>query len=202
MHAFCARVVSEAEIFARVESIATGLGQQLDAAWAAYCARLAGDWNALIRSAARPLDPAALAAALGEDVRAELRRTIQSAVAAGRPPAVGETLESIGKAAVLLLPLAGRGPAGLAVAVPVFVLLAARPIWDFLAARLGDSRTDCQAAISAQLAGLGNRVGAEFDREVRRRLTALHQWRERALTQAAGLTDFQRWGMRGGRPPK
>ena len=51
--------------------------------------------------------------------------------------------------------------------------------------RLDDRRGDYQAAISGRLALLGNRVGAEFEREIRERLNDLHTWQERSIRNTA-----------------
>jgi hypothetical protein len=77
----------------------------------------------------------------------------------------------------------------------VFVVLAAKSVWEYVAAQLEDRRGDYQAAISGRLAALGNRVGAEFEREVRRRLADLHTWRDRAVREAAGQVAGESVGL-------
>lgn len=77
----------------------------------------------------------------------------------------------------------------------MFFLDAARHVWDYLTARLEDRRGEYQAAISGRLALLGNRVGTEFEREVRRRLADLHTWQERAVRETAGRLAEERVGL-------
>jgi hypothetical protein len=119
-------------------------------------------------------------------------------------PAVGETIGKIGQSAVLLLPLglvsvAATGSAVAVVAnpfvLPVFVILAARHIWDYAMSRLDDRRGDYQTAISSRLALLGNRVGGEFEREVRQRITDLHTWQERSIRTTATRLAEERIGL-------
>jgi hypothetical protein len=193
--AFCSRVATEAEILNRVETVATDVGGELDAAWASYCDTLAGKWNTLLGSSSGPLVGDDLTSRLGGLIRVEMTAAAQLAAADGRAPAVGATIGEIGRSAVLLLPLAGLGPEGVAIGVPVFVLLAIKAVWDFVAGQLEDRRGDYQAAISARLAGLGNRVGSEFEQEVRLRLTDLHTWRERAVRATADRLAAERVGF-------
>ena len=82
------------------------------------------------------------------------------------------------------------GKLGLQVGIPVFFLVAARHVWDYAMAQLDDRRGDYQAAISGRLALLGNRVGAEFERELRLRIGDLDTLRERSVrANAARLAE-------------
>jgi hypothetical protein len=193
--AFCSRVATEAEILNRVEAVATDVGGELDAGWSGYCAALAGKWNTIIGASGGPLAVDELTARLGGLIRAELTGAVRLAAVDGRPPAVGETIGDIGRSAVLLLPLVGLGPEGVAIGIPVFVVLAFKAVWDFVAGQLEERRGDYQAAISARLAGLGNRVGSEFEQEVRLRLTDLRTWRERAVRETADRLAGERVGF-------
>jgi len=117
----------------------------------------------------------------------------------GPPPAIGETIGKIGQSAILLLPLVVEfGSANLPIAIPLFVLLAAKPVWDYAMGQLEDRRGDSQAAISGRLALLGNHVAAEFEREVRQRLTDLHTWQEQAVRVTAGRLAEERIGWKEG----
>jgi hypothetical protein len=62
-------------------------------------------------------------------------------------------------------------------------------------AHLEDNRADYQAALSDQLSRLGNRVGVEFERETRQRLTDLHTWQEEAVRKTANLLAEERIGL-------
>lgn len=79
--------------------------------------------------------------------------------------------------------------------IPVFFILAARHVWEYITGRLDDRRGEYQAAISSRLALLGNRVGAEFEREVRQRLTDLHTWQERSIRNTATRLAEERVGL-------
>jgi hypothetical protein len=92
----------------------------------------------------------------------------------------------------MLLPLARYRQVGLVIGVPLFLVLAANHIWAFILGQLNDARADFQTAISARMALLGNRVGAEFEREVRERLSDLHSWQENAVRGTATLLVQER----------
>lgn len=183
--AFCGRVATEAEILNQVETTAAELGSELDTTWDRFCAGLAGKWNAHVTSYGSSLAAEDLIARTNDTIRSELGQTVRQATSGDQAPALGQAVEEIGRSAVLLLPLVRLGKAGLAVGLPVFVVLAAKPVWDYITALLEDRRKDRQAEISGRLALLGNHVGAEFESEVRRRLADLHAWRELSVREAA-----------------
>ncbi len=183
--AFCGRVATADEILFRVETVAGEIGGELDAAWSAYCAETSGRWDARVRGHGPPVEPGELSGRLGAIIRDELADAARQAVVEGQRPALGETIGKIGESALLLLPLVRFGTPGLRVGIPLFFLLAARHVWDYVAARLEDRQGDYQAAISARLALLGNRAGAEFERELRLRLTDLYRWREQSVRETA-----------------
>jgi hypothetical protein len=79
--------------------------------------------------------------------------------------------------------------------VPVFLLQATKHVWDYVMGQLENRRGDYQAAISGRLALLGNRVGGEFEREVRLRITDLHTWRERSIRETAQRLAEERVGL-------
>jgi hypothetical protein len=195
LQAFCGRVATEAEILNQVETIAADVGSELDSGWDRYCTELSGRWNTRIRDYGRPLEMDELSKRLGNMIREELAQAAQQSVSGPQRPAVGETIGKVGRSAVLLLPLIRFGPVGLAVGIPVFFVLATKHVWDYATARLEDRRGDYQAAISGRLALLGNRVGAEFEREVRLRLTDLHTWQERSVRNTATRLAEERIGL-------
>src|SRR5439155_542189 len=77
-----------------------------------------------------------LGSRLGGMIRGELEQAARQGMAGNERPAVGQTIGRIGQSAVLLLPLVQFGQMGLAVGVPVFVVLAARDVWAYVASRL------------------------------------------------------------------
>jgi hypothetical protein len=195
LEAFCGRVTTHAEMLNWVEVIAGEVGGEVDAAWDHYSAELSLRWDERVRDHGGLLAGGELTRQLTALIRADLAAAARQAVSAHQEPAVGQTIGKIGASAVLLLPLVRFGKPGLAVGIPVFVLLAAREVWNYVAGLLTDRRAGLQAAISARLAQLGNLVGAELEGEVRRRLTDLHTWRERAIRQTATRLTEERVGL-------
>ncbi len=127
-------------------------------------------------------------------IHTELSQAVQLTNADGQAPALGQTIGNIGKSALLLLPLVRFGKVGLLIGVPIFVVLAAQQVWEYVLGRLEDRRGDFQTAISARIALLGNRVEAEFERELRQRLTDLHTWQEKSVRETVSLTVEERVG--------
>lgn len=128
-------------------------------------------------------------------IRNELTQAARLAETAGQSPALGQTVGNIGKSALMLLPLVRYGNFGLLIGVPLFIVLAGRQVWDYVLSRIDDRRGDFQMAISAKIALLGNRVGAEFEREMRQHLTDLHTWQERSVCETANLMVRERVGF-------
>jgi hypothetical protein len=191
LQAFCGRIATEAEIRNQVETIAAEVGSELDLGWDQYCSEMSARWNSRVRAYGRPLALDELAPRLDGMLRTELSQAVHEALLANRKPALGETIGKVGTAAILLLPVFES----IGLALPLFVILAARPVWEFVSARLEDRRGDQQAAISGRLALLGNRVGTELEREVRERLTDLHSWQERSIRQLATHLAQERVGL-------
>jgi hypothetical protein len=195
LQAFCSRIATETEILNRVETIAAEVGNKLDLAWANYCVNISARWNTCIAGYGRPFAMDELSDRLGGMIRSELGQVARQDTLGNRRPAVGETIGKIGASAILLAPLVRFGQVGLAVGIPVFIVLAAKHLWDYVTGLLHDRRGEYQAAISGQLALLGNRVGTEFERDVRQRLTDLHIWQERSIRQLATSLAEERVGL-------
>jgi hypothetical protein len=191
MLAFCGRVTSEVEILNRVETIAAEVGRDLDTAWASYCTQLSGKWTTRISQYGAPLAAAALTDRVSGVIRSELARAVKLATTKTQAP-FRRTIAEIGASAILLLPVTRLGKAGVIMSVPVFLLLAAKHLWDYVTARLQDRGGDYQAAISGRLALLGQRVGDEFEREIRQRLLDLHTWQQQAVRTTAGALVYER----------
>jgi hypothetical protein len=192
---FCRRVTAADEILDQVRTIADTVGSDLDRAWGAYTTDLSLKWNARIAGYGSPLVSDSLVDRVDGFIRNEMANIRKDATTATQKPALGETIGAIGASAVLLLPLIEFGQVGLAVGVPVFLLLAAKPIWEFVLAQLDDRRSDTQAAISGKLALLGNQVAGEFEREVRLRLADLHHWQQRSIRETATRVVEERIGL-------
>jgi hypothetical protein len=183
--AFCSRVATEAEITNHVETIAGEMGADLNAGWRHYCEQLSDSWRPQLAGlGAAPLSSDQLLDTTGASIRSEIRAAVQTATA-NRLPALGETMEDIGKSALLLAPLAFCGEAGLVVGIPLFVANGIRSVWNYIWSRWQDRRGEFQAALSGRLALLGNRVGDGFQAEVRLRLNDLYTWRTSAVRNQA-----------------
>lgn len=204
LQAFCFRVVTDAEIVNQVETIAAEIGSELDFGWASCCSVLSGKWNTRVRRYGGSLVLEELTQRLGRMIRRELNHAARQAASGDQRPSVGETIGKLGESAVRLLPLARTrvnvGPGGVRgesnpLVVPAFFLLALKSVWEYFSARREDNQAEKQAAMSRRLALLGNRVGAEFEREVRLRLTDLHTWQENAIRQTAQRLAQERIGL-------
>ena len=195
LEAFCGRVAPEITMLRWVESIAAEVGAELDVAWEGYCTELSRKWNKHLRGYGRSLGMGELTVRLDGLVRTELGQAIHQASAANQAPAISTTVTKIGESAVLLLPLVRLGKVGLVIGVPVFFLHAVSHVWEFVEARLEQRSGNYQAAISSHLALMGRRVGTEFEREVRRRLSDLHVWQQQAVRQTADRLAEERVGF-------
>lgn len=194
--AFCRRVASETEILARVETIANEVGSELDRGWSTFTTTLAPKWNTRLSAYNRPLVATEITSRLDGIVHSEVLQAARIGSSAGQRPALGETAGKLGESAVLLLPLArGLGSVAPHVVIPMFVVLAAAHVWEYVSAQLIDRRGDYQAAISGRVALIGNRVAGEFEREVRRRIADLQTWQERAVREIANRLAAERIGL-------
>ena len=185
LQAFFSRVASETGILRQVEKTTDQVGAELDSAWSTYSVSVNSSWNVRVTGLGPGLSSAEFCDRLDGLIRKELHEAVLSALAAGLPPALGETIDKIGSSALRLLPLVRDWKLGLQVGLPAFFILAAGPIWEFVTARLQERRRECQAAVSEHVATLSDRVGAEFEREIRRRISDLHKWQEHALRVTA-----------------
>jgi len=141
------------------------------------------------------LDPDQLTDRSTGMIRSDLEQALQQARAGNERLALGETIGKIGASAILLLPLIEFGPVGLQVGIPVFVLLAAKQVWDYAMGQLATRPAGYQEAISGKLALLGSRVGAEFENEFKRRLADLHTWQEQSIRLTANRLAVERIGL-------
>ncbi len=185
LNAFVSKVVSEGEILNRVQIIAEEVGADLDRNWSQCCGEISKKWQVHITEYGSSISDD-LTTRVQPMIRAEIQAALLQSKAAAQRQALGETFDNIGESAIMLLPLIrlSIGSAGV-IGVPLFVLLAFRDIYKFVIGRLENRVGDYQLAITDRVSLLGNRLGAEFESEIKRRLVALHQWQESALIEAA-----------------
>ncbi len=178
--AFSQKVVTATEVSNRVEVIATEVGTLLDSNWSRLCGKLADPWQKTLsvqRSGAKVLDIPSLTAPY---IIQSLNAAREATYPIGQRPAISTTGREIGKAAILLLPVGYVLPQ---VGYPAFVLVALKAVWNWFLGR--PSETLYQTDVSERLAILGNRVGAECEQELRKRIADLQHWQEEALKSVA-----------------
>lgn len=177
---FLTHVASESEILNRVTLIAQEIGDELDLNWEACCRELSQEWNLQIRSYGSTLPPD-FAARLEPTIRAGLEESLQAAKVAGQRPALTETTQKIGQSAILMLPLAPIS----GLVIPLFMLVAVSHLYDYYAGLQNSSAEHLRKAITSRLSLLGNRIGSEFESEVRTAIGRLHEWQQRTVTAAS-----------------
>lgn len=180
--AFMREVVAEAQVLNRVQVIAEDVSADLDRNWAGCCTELANKWDASLKEYRVTVTATELTDRMTPLLTAGLREAVARAESAGRRPALDEAVTRVGKSALLLLPLSAEAPW---LGWPLFAVLALRPVFDYFIARVRDRADDLQWAVSDKLAQLGNRMGSEFEAEMRNRITDLHRWQDRAVEGAA-----------------
>lgn len=186
LSAFLAKVVSESEILNRISVIAEEVGSELDLNWQECCRRLSDQWGIHVREYGSTL-PDDLAGSLEPVIRSGIIESLELARSVtGTQPVLSETAAGIGEAAILLLPLA-RVPGAAQSFLPVFLLTAVSHLFSYVNAlwNRAESIDVVRRAVSARLALLANRIGAEFESEVRVAVGRLHDWQQQAVTTAA-----------------
>ena len=178
---FMAHVTTPNAVLNRVHLVAEEISKDLDRNWTACCGELADQWN-LKLSAEHHLNAEQMTNRLTPVVNDSIRQVLEQAKAAGQPVALNEMANEIGKSALLLLPLAMVAPW---VGWPLFVVFAVKPVFDVFIQQARDRAATLQATVTDKLAQLGNRVGSEFENEVRLRLADLHLWQRHAVDTAA-----------------
>jgi hypothetical protein len=178
------QVVTANEVLNRVRVIAEEVGTELDRNWAHCCTEISKSWGVPLRSYDAALSGDGLAASVAPQICQQIDQVIQRTTTAVTRPAFRDVPMKIGKSALLLLPLAPFASPN--VVLPVFVVVAVKHIIDPMIGWLMQSDPrDVQRDVSKRMALLGNQVGAEFEREVHRRIADLHDWREAALQKVA-----------------
>jgi len=178
---FMAHVTTHNAVLNRVQMVAEEVSKDLDRNWTACCSELSDQWNLRMGDQHR-LEPGALTARMTPVINGNIQQMLDFAKAQGKPVALTEVAAEAGKSAILLLPLAVVAPyAGW----PLFVVLALKPVFEVFVKEAKDRSATLQATITDKLAQLGNRVGVEFQDEVRLRIADLHKWQRQAVELAA-----------------
>jgi hypothetical protein len=180
--AFMRQVATEELVLNWVRTIAEDVSHDLDRNWAGCCEELANKWDVSIREYRTAVAAQELTDRLTPLVQDGIRQALDQARALGQRPVLGDALAGIGQSALLLLPLSREAPW---LGWPLFAVAALRPVFDFFIARARDRAADLQWAVSEKLAALGNRLGSEFENEVRTRIADLHKWQDQAVEEAA-----------------
>jgi hypothetical protein len=180
--AFMREVATEAQVLNRVQVIAEDVSTDLDRNWAACCAELAGKWDASLKEYHTTVTATDLADRLTPLLQRGLRQALAEAETSGRRAPLGEAAAKVSEAALRLVPLAAEAPW---LGWPLFAVLALKPVFAYFIDRVRDRAHDLQWAVSDKLAQLGNRMGSEFEAEVRNRITELHRWQDAAVAGAA-----------------
>ncbi len=179
---FLARVVSHSAIYQRIDLIAKETGAILDRNWKTCCNEIVAKWKLKLDARSENFG-GQIQARLDAIVSAELDEMIsRSANLANRPSALSSAI-GIGKASIMVLPLARLGPQ---VFLPAFVLVALAHFANYVVKYLFQNTAAAKFAISDHLALLGNRVATEFNSELRTRIADLHSWQNKALRNTAG----------------
>jgi hypothetical protein len=180
--AFMRQVATEAQVLNRVQVIAEDISLDLDRNWAAACTDLADKWDASLREYRAAVSATELTDRLTPLVQAGLRQALAQAEADGQRTFLDDVAGAVGKSALLLVPLAAQAPW---LGWPLFAVLALKPVFEYFIARVRDRSHDLQWAVTDKLSQLGNRMGSEFENEVRTRLADLHRWQDQAVDSAA-----------------
>lgn len=187
---FFGKVATDTEILNRVQVIAEEIGQELDLNWGECCEMIASRWNVQIKGYNRPVELRDLTDRVDRLIQRDLKATLELARVGGNAPGLGQTFGNIGQAAMLVLPMSRikSGGSGIDVnplAIPAFVFVSLKHVFDYILGLFSDPRPDLQRTISAHVSLLGNRIGSEFEAVIKSRLAVLHGWQEQSLDQAA-----------------
>lgn len=177
-NAFLAHVVSADEVQERLQVIAQELGNELDANWRGCCQQLSQRWQTQVSGGGYEESlPRDLASRLDQLVQRSIDEAVQTA-GGSMAPALSSTVSSIGKTALLMLPVAAVAPE---LALPAFV---ARSLWvlrEYVVRLLSGRVEGIQAEITHRVAMLGRRLGSEYEAELRHCIGQLHHWQQEAV---------------------
>jgi hypothetical protein len=194
MLAFCEQVATPEEMNHQVQVIAEDLGKQIDTAWATYCTDVCRRWNGSLTQYGSMLRAEEFSHSVETRIRTEIDRACREAERSMILTSLGGTLVSVGKSALLVLPVFSFGTPGWLLGIPLFVVLAARDVWNYIASLFIDPKPGLQERVSAKLAQLGNRIASEFERQAREALADLHRWQHDAVRDQADKVARDRVG--------
>jgi hypothetical protein len=180
--AFNKHLATQAELGNRFRAIATDVGSRLDRNWADCCHDVDQTWGVALRPHEGGFASDELLAWTEPLVRERVRTAIVETTTVTMRPAIESLLASVGTSALLLLPVMIESPF---CGVPVFAALAFRPAFDFFIGLFRSPQADVLQRVCGQLAVLSDRLGSEFEREVRRRIAELHSWQYGAMREVA-----------------
>lgn len=186
---FGEKVVPHAEVVRWVRTIAEETSAELRADWEDSSRQLAQKWTLSLQSFEQGVSAEPFLAEMDKTIQAGIEESRRTAYPlAGQTPLLfadgGSAPPAVEEAAMLRINVRqfrGESPEF----VPVFVWNALTDVYSFFAGTTYHDPGVYRRSISERLALLGNRVGSEFETEVRRRLSDLHSWQEQAVAAAA-----------------
>lgn len=187
---FTQRVASQDQIMEAIRVIAVDAGRDLDRSWRACNEQLATKWGVVLKQEhGSHLEAGEFTGRLESLVHGRIQATLQAAQEAGRHTLLGDLLrlggdasQTVGASALMLLPLVAMPQ----LILPACLLVAAGPILRFIGGASDSAEEPAlRAVVSDKLATLGNRIGVEFENEIRVRIAELQAMQERALESVA-----------------
>lgn len=174
--------MTEVQVLDRVNAVAERIGQQLDAHWASCCRDLADGWNLVTKGFNTHVTGDELTKRMGPLLERGLQDALRDARKAGLKPILGDATTEVSKSALLMISVsqekAYRG-------LPMFAASTLDGVFESFLVRLRDRSGEVQQAVTDRIAAAGNRMSVAFQKEVRSRIEALHQWQQQAVAAAA-----------------
>jgi hypothetical protein len=198
--AFYRHVPDAAKLGQLVDATALEFGPKLDEHWNACCAGIAKRWEVHFQQENGPRFDAE---EFSKRVTPTLRSQVEQAVRQSRR--VTDESSWRGKVRSFSVEALEAGPdfaldiGDETVRLPAFAAKAWQRVFKQVVDLLGNPNWECQHAMTARLAELGNQIGAEFEKELRRRLNDLRAWRENAVRQLAERHAAEKIGFFGER---
>jgi len=200
MTAFCRRVPGAILIGEQIHNFLSEIGPKLDQDWNQCCREIATRWEFWFRRENQPLwDAAEFSKRVTPLVEVQVEQAARRAHRITDEPGWREQLRSLGTEALEACEDVSFEVGGRTVQIPEFVVAASRRVFGKVLELLGDPKWDCQQAMTERFAALGRQTGADFEKELRRRLNNLHSWREQAVRTAAEQHAADRIGFFGER---
>jgi hypothetical protein len=195
MAAFFRNVAGDADIQQHIRDVARELGPKLDTHWTECCHDIAIKWESRLHSGGIPFDPQSFAEHVTPEVRSRFEHAVKGAQV-GKPN-WRDHIRSLGEEALEEGRDINLQVGDHLLRVPEFWARASRKVFSEVLKILGDTKADCQEALSRRLALLGREVASEFEKEMHDRLNKLHTWQEQAVRLAAEQQAGERVGFFG-----